>query len=110
MFDYNLFMFIEMCPPLLSDSLDINCRYNGKRANCSNFSKPNTTATASCKPTYYSAPNGEDTPFEIYCQSNGIWNKQLYSCEPCNDMDPLQILICNTNLIRNFKSMFHKYN
>ncbi|XP_060862088.1 modular serine protease-like [Metopolophium dirhodum] len=74
----------KMCPPLLSDSLDIKCSYNGKNSNCSNLSIPNTTATLSCKPTY-SAPNGlQDTTLEINCQSNGIWDKQQYACKPTN--------------------------
>ncbi|XP_022164235.1 uncharacterized protein LOC111029524, partial [Myzus persicae] len=60
----------KMCPPLLSDSLDIKCTLNGQYANCSNLSIPNTIATPSCKPTY-SAPYGqEDTPLELHCQSN----------------------------------------
>ncbi|XP_022170820.1 uncharacterized protein LOC111034095, partial [Myzus persicae] len=49
----------KMCPPLLSDSLDIKCTLNGKYANCSNLSIPNTIATPSCKPTYI-APNGQE--------------------------------------------------
>eukprot|EP00102_Acyrthosiphon_pisum_P024664 XP_016661874.1 PREDICTED: uncharacterized protein LOC107882170 [Acyrthosiphon pisum] len=70
----------EMCPPLESDSLDIKCSYNGEYANCSNLLIPNTTATISCKPTY-TAPNGQDAD-ELLCQSNGTWNKKLYSCNP----------------------------
>ncbi|KAL4123123.1 hypothetical protein QTP88_015353 [Uroleucon formosanum] len=74
----------KMCPPLESDSLDIKCSHNGDHANCSNLSIPNTIATSSCKPTYI-APNGqEENPFELRCQSNGMWNKQLYRCKPCN--------------------------
>ncbi|XP_016663995.1 uncharacterized protein LOC100570872 isoform X1 [Acyrthosiphon pisum] len=29
-------LFLKMCPPLESDSLDIKCTHNGKYANCSN--------------------------------------------------------------------------
>jgi len=84
MFDYNLFTFIEMCPPLKSDTLDIKCSHNGKYANCSNVSVLGTIATPSCKSTY-SAPNGQQgTPLELHCLSNGMWNKQLYRCNPCN--------------------------
>ena len=73
-----------MCPPLESDSLNIKCSHNGKYANCSNLSIPNTIATPSCKPTY-TTPNGQDsTPLELICQSNGTWNKQLYKCDPRN--------------------------
>jgi len=73
-----------MCPPLEADSLDIKCSHNGKYANCSNLSIPDTIAIPICKPTY-SAPNGqEDIPLELLCQSNGKWNKQLYRCNPCN--------------------------
>jgi len=84
MFDYNLFMFIEMCPPLLSDSLDIICSFNGKYDNCSNLSIPNTIATPKCKPAY-ALPNGQiETPIELHCMSNGMWNNELYICEPSN--------------------------
>jgi len=82
--DYKLFMFIEMCPPLHSDSLDIKCSHNGADANCSNLSIPDTIALPSCKPTY-AAPMGpqEEAPLELHCQSNGMWNKPLYRCNPC---------------------------
>lgn len=73
-----------MCPPLISDSLDIKCTLNGKYANCSNLSIPDTIATPTCKPTH-TVPNGQDeTPVELHCQSNGLWNNQLYRCIPCN--------------------------
>eukprot|EP00102_Acyrthosiphon_pisum_P024308 XP_016661518.1 PREDICTED: uncharacterized protein LOC100574425 isoform X2 [Acyrthosiphon pisum] len=71
----------KMCPPLISDSLDIKCSHNGKYANCSNLSIPDTIATASCKPTF-TAPNGQEITLELLCQSNGLWNKQLYRCHP----------------------------
>jgi len=83
MFDNNSFTFIEMCPPLISDSLDIKCSHNGKYANCSNLSIPDTIATPSCKPTF-TEPNGQEISLELLCQSNGLWNKQLYRCNPCN--------------------------
>jgi len=85
MFDDNLFMFIEMCPPLLlSDSLKIKRSYNGNYANCSNLSIPDTIATPKCKPTL-ALPNGQKvTPLELQCQSNGLWDNQLYICEPGN--------------------------
>jgi len=77
-------MLIEMCPPLHSESLDIKCILNGKYANCSNPSIPDTIATPSCKTTH-KLPNGqEETPLNIHCQSNGIWDNHLYECEPCN--------------------------
>jgi len=77
-------MFIEKCPPLLSDSLVIECSYKGKYANCSNLLKPDTKATPSCKPTY-ALPNGQkETPLELRCQANGTWNNQLYICYPGN--------------------------
>jgi hypothetical protein len=73
-----------MCPPLLSDSLDIKCTLNGKFTNCSNPSTPETIAVPSCKPTH-TLPNGqEETPIELICQSDGIWDNQLYKCNPSN--------------------------
>ncbi|KAL4123142.1 hypothetical protein QTP88_015367 [Uroleucon formosanum] len=81
---------LKMCPPLISDSLDIKCTLDGKYANCSNLSIPDTMAVASCKPTY-SAPNGQqDIPIKLLCQSNGMWNKQLYTCKP----SPIQANLC----------------
>ncbi|XP_060869972.1 uncharacterized protein LOC132944560 [Metopolophium dirhodum] len=78
--DYNK-LCLKMCPPLLSDSLDIKCSYNGKYANCSNLSIPDTIAKPSCKPTHYFAPNGPDEAAqELHCQSNGLWDKELYRC------------------------------
>ncbi|CAI6367530.1 unnamed protein product [Macrosiphum euphorbiae] len=87
----------KMCPPLKSNSLDIKCSHNGKYANCSNLSIPNTIAIPSCKPTYIT-PNGQDdTPLELLCQSNGTWNKQLYSCNPyCG-----RVYVINQVLINN---------
>jgi len=77
-------MFIEMCPPLISDSLNINCTLNGNYANCSNLSIYGTKAIPSCKPTH-KIPNGqEETPIELLCQSNGMWSNQLYKCIPRN--------------------------
>jgi len=73
-----------MCPPLESDSLDIKCSHNGRYANCSNLSIPDTIARLSCKSTH-SAPNGKDkSPLQVICQSNGMWNKPLYTCNPSN--------------------------
>ncbi|XP_060872108.1 uncharacterized protein LOC132946242 [Metopolophium dirhodum] len=73
---------IKMCPPLESDSLDIECTHNGMYANCTNPSKPETIAKPSCKPLY-TAPNGlEKEPLELLCMPNGTWNKELYRCNP----------------------------
>ncbi|CAI6368302.1 unnamed protein product [Macrosiphum euphorbiae] len=71
----------KMCPPLISDSLDIKCSHNGKYANCSNLSIPDTIATPSCKPTF-TEPNEQEISVELLCQSDGLWNKQLYRCNP----------------------------
>jgi len=73
-----------MCPPLLSDSLDIECSVNGKFANCSNPSIPETKAIQSCKPTHVLPIGHDETATELHCQPNGIWNNQLYECTPCN--------------------------
>ncbi|XP_060836526.1 modular serine protease-like isoform X1 [Rhopalosiphum padi] len=73
---------LKMCPPLISDSLDIKCSLNGNNADCSKLSVYDTKAIPSCKPTHI-LPNGlEETPIELRCQSNGMWNNQLYRCIP----------------------------
>ncbi|XP_060840495.1 uncharacterized protein LOC132921475 [Rhopalosiphum padi] len=73
---------LKMCPPLLSESLDIKCSLNGKFTNCSNPSITDTIAIPSCKPTYITPIGLEDTPFELICQSNGMWSNKLYKCKP----------------------------
>ncbi|XP_060836504.1 uncharacterized protein LOC132919163 isoform X2 [Rhopalosiphum padi] len=72
----------KKCPPLLSDSLDIKCTLNGKNANCSNPSIPNTLAIQSCKSTHRLRNRQEGTSIELRCQFNGTWNNQLYRCTP----------------------------
>jgi len=83
-----------MCPPLLSDSLNIKCSYNGKYSNCSNLSILDTIAKPSCKPTHYFTPNGHDEAAqELHCQSNGLWDKELYRCNIiCNYIRLIYIL------------------
>ncbi|XP_029345047.1 uncharacterized protein LOC100574854 isoform X3 [Acyrthosiphon pisum] len=89
----------KMCPPLISDSLDIKCSHNSKYANCSNLSIPDTIATASCKPFYTALISQEDTQLELNCQANGLWNKQLNRCNPiCG-----RVYIINQVLINNGK-------
>jgi len=89
-----------MCPPLLSDSLDIKCYLNDKYANCSNLSIPNTTAIPSCKPTHYFSPDGqEEAAQDLHCQSNGKWNKELYRCNLCN------LIFCRKTLDSNLYIM-----
>jgi len=84
-FDYNVFIFIEMCPPLLSDSLIIHCTLNGNYANCSNPSIPDTIAIPSCKESHTVPINEqEEIPIALHCQSNGTWSKRLYPCISCN--------------------------
>ncbi|XP_060841919.1 CLIP domain-containing serine protease B10-like isoform X2 [Rhopalosiphum padi] len=74
---------LEMCPPLKSDSLDISCSLNGKYADCSDQSIPNTIARPLCKAKYI-VENEEESIIspEITCQSDGVWNYQLFKCIP----------------------------
>ncbi|XP_026815136.1 uncharacterized protein LOC113555042 isoform X2 [Rhopalosiphum maidis] len=72
----------KMCPPLLSDSLNIKCTLNGKNADCSNPSIPDTIAIPACKFTHSLPNRQEETPIELSCQSNGTWSNQLYKCIP----------------------------
>lgn len=74
MFEYCMFMFIEMCPPLLSTSLNVKCTLNGNYVDCSNPSVNGTKAKLSCK-FKDSLPGGQDdNPIQLRCQSNGMWN------------------------------------
>ncbi|XP_060872105.1 uncharacterized protein LOC132946240 [Metopolophium dirhodum] len=72
----------KMCPPLESDSIDIICTYNGKYANCTNPSIPDTIAIPLCKPSYTAQNGHEEEPLELLCQPNGAWNNELYRCNP----------------------------
>jgi len=99
-FYYNLYMFIEMCPPLLSDSLNIICTRNGEYANCSNLPIPGTIASPSCKPIYIQPNTHKKTPLELHCLSNGTWNEQLYTCNTCN---------CHFYLINIIVINFYRY-
>lgn len=90
-----------MCPPLLSDNLDIECSYNNNYANCSNLSMPNTIAIPSCKRPY-TLPNGqEEVPPELLCQPNGMWDKELYSCILCN------CIFCDIIIISKLKKIIY---
>ncbi|XP_060870027.1 uncharacterized protein LOC132944607 isoform X1 [Metopolophium dirhodum] len=73
---------LKMCQPLLSDSLDIKCSHNGKYANCSDLSIPGTIAIPKCKHNYALPNRQQETTIELHCQSNGLWDKELYICEP----------------------------
>ncbi|VVC40317.1 Hypothetical protein CINCED_3A018266 [Cinara cedri] len=80
---------LKKCPPMTSDSLDIQCSYNGEPVDCSKSSINGTKLRPSCKSTH-SLPNGQiETPVELYCQSNGKWSGQLYTCVPqCGKIVP----------------------
>jgi len=91
-------MFQEKCPPMISDSLDLECVFNGKRENCSNPSIPGTILTPNCKVTH-TVPNGQiETPIKLRCQQDGNWSDRLYTCIPCN-----YIFKCYSNIIDSFK-------
>ncbi|XP_050054368.1 modular serine protease-like [Aphis gossypii] len=73
---------LKKCPPMISDSLDLDCVFNGKRENCSNPSVPGTILTPKCKVTH-TVPNGQiETPIKLRCQQDGNWSDRLYTCIP----------------------------
>lgn len=72
-----------MCPPMISDNLDITCTYNGEKVDCSKQSIPGTTLSPKCKSTH-TVTNGIEIPLSIHCQHDGTWNNKLYSCVPSN--------------------------
>ncbi|VVC38140.1 Hypothetical protein CINCED_3A020844, partial [Cinara cedri] len=73
---------LKKCPPMTSDSLDIQCSYNGEPVDCAKPSINGTKLRPSCKSTH-SLPNGQlETPVVLYCRPNGKWSGELYKCIP----------------------------
>lgn len=71
-----------MCPPMISDSNDIECTRNGQRVNCSNSVLPDTVVKPKCKLTHV-LPNGAvEIPIKLLCRQDGTWSGQLYKCVP----------------------------
>jgi len=69
---------------MISDSLNIECVYNGKEVSCSDPSIPGTLLTPHCKVTH-TVPNGQiESPNKLRCLPDGKWSDRLYTCIPCN--------------------------
>lgn len=80
----NLHLFLEICPPKKSDSLDITCTYDGNKVDCANqLSISGTILTAKCKSTHHLENGKMETPIELHCHDNGTWiGSKLYTCQP----------------------------
>jgi len=78
-------MFLEMCPPVTSDSLEITCTLNGELVDCKKPSIPGTKLKPICK-SNYALPSGQlETPIQLQCRKNGTWfGGKLYTCIPKN--------------------------
>ncbi|XP_025198052.1 modular serine protease-like isoform X2 [Melanaphis sacchari] len=90
---------LKRCPPVFSDSLDVECVFQGKKENCSTSSAPDTILTPKCKVTH-TVPNGQiETPIKLRCQKDGNWSNRLYTCIPyCGrPYTPHQALILGGN-------------
>ncbi|XP_029343825.1 modular serine protease isoform X2 [Acyrthosiphon pisum] len=88
---------LKRCPSVFSESLDVECIFNGKKYDCSNPSIPGTVLTPKCKVTH-TIPNGQiETPIKLRCQQDGKWSDRLYTCIPyCGrPYTPNKILILN---------------
>lgn len=84
MYNNNLFVFLEFCPPMISDSLVLRCSLNGQYVNCSKPSIPGTKLEPSCKITHI-LPNGQaESSIELLCLPDGKWSSYLQECVPSN--------------------------
>ncbi|XP_060870478.1 modular serine protease-like isoform X1 [Metopolophium dirhodum] len=86
---------LKKCPSVFSESLDVECIFNGIKDDCSNPSIPGTVLTPKCKVTH-TIPNGQiETPIKLRCQQDGKWSDRLYTCIPyCGrPYTPNQVLI-----------------
>lgn len=74
-----------MCPPKISDSLDMKCTFNGNNHTCSKPSIPGTTLKPNCKSTHHLENGLTESPIELKCNENGVWiGPELYTCQPSN--------------------------
>jgi len=77
-------MLPEMCPPMVSDSLDFECTYEDKYISCLN-SIPGTILYQTCKATHSLLSGQEQLSIKLLCLENATWSDEgLYTCIPCN--------------------------
>ncbi|VVC24913.1 Peptidase S1, PA clan,Serine proteases, trypsin domain,Sushi/SCR/CCP domain [Cinara cedri] len=71
---------MKKCSPMISDSLDLKCIYNGREVNCEHPAINGTVLKPKCKATHSLRGGQIETPMVSICLSNGDWSQQLYSC------------------------------
>ncbi|XP_050526635.1 modular serine protease-like isoform X10 [Daktulosphaira vitifoliae] len=70
---------LKNCPPLISKTLNFECRINDDSVNCSKPLRQGTSLIPSCKSTHRSR-NDDDVPSELLCGKDGQWSGKLNEC------------------------------
>ncbi|CAH1400751.1 unnamed protein product [Nezara viridula] len=72
---------LKVCKGLSSNSLDLQCFYNGKEVDCGKPMIQGTKVRTACKDTY-DIRDASASFITTECTSDGTWAKELYKCEP----------------------------
>lgn len=72
----------EICPALVSQSVELTCTLEGKPVRCDKGQLPGTRAKLKCKPSYR-FPAGVTPDYDaVNCQADGTWDWPLFKCIP----------------------------
>lgn len=86
-------MYLEMCPPMESDSIDFECTFEGKYISCLN-AVSGTILYQTCKATHTLSSEQEKPSNQLLCLEDAAWSDDdLYTCIPCNCIFSLFLLL-----------------
>lgn len=71
-----------MCPPVIDDSLQFQCTFNGENVDCSKPMKNGTKIIPYCKVTHQLASGLAYPPTVLTCLPDGRWDRLFHSCVP----------------------------
>ncbi|GLG98228.1 Modular serine protease, partial [Gryllus bimaculatus] len=75
------------CSALINPSREIECKRNEKKVDCDQPMPPGTKAMVKCGTFYTNVKEFSD--FDLTCQSDGKWSRQVSSCIPkCGEPNP----------------------
>lgn len=77
-----MLIFVEICEPLRSTSVDISCSYQGETVSCAKNVLPGTRAMLACKPSYTLPLTYDPVYREITCRNDGLWDNLVFRCLP----------------------------